>query len=123
MGTTGENASAEPRKYVVYGLVDPRDGSIRYVGRTKSLKARLAFHLCETDYGQGEARRAWFRNLRESGAWPPSHVVLRRGLSFEEADDAEGAWIELGLDLGWPLTNALKRKKKNSRASTSSEAA
>ena len=31
----------------IYGLRDPRDGKIKYVGQTENMKTRLAMHIAE----------------------------------------------------------------------------
>lgn len=103
-GNTAEQAS---RRFVVYGLIDPRDGSVRYIGATRNLRQRLTSHRGPTDYGSGETRKAWFSDLRASGRWPFAAVILQEVATLEELPDAEWAWIRRGIESGWPLTNTL----------------
>jgi|GEM_PF-4878059 len=94
----------EPARFVVYGLVDPRDGRVHYVGATKNLKQRVSLHRLRDGGGSGSPRRAWLEDLRVSGRWPFWVVVLQETTDALK-HEVEREWIRRGLDLGWPLTN------------------
>lgn len=53
---------------IVYGLADPRDGVVRYVGATRQiLKRRLAQHVKTT---RSDPRSLWIRGLLSEGVTP-----------------------------------------------------
>lgn len=91
--------------FKIYGLVCPRSGEIRYIGKTKNgLERRLKGHLSGARtlrYDHHAAR--WIRTLLREGLAP--EIVL-----LEESDgdwvQAEIWWIAKGRELGWPLTNS-----------------
>jgi hypothetical protein len=96
-------------RFVVYGLVDPRDGSIRYVGRTGNLEGRLASHTSEgrraVPHPHENPRKCeWLRELRRAGL-TFGVVILERTRSGWEHCAAEEDWIRIGFQSGWPLTN------------------
>lgn len=62
-------------KYFIYGLVDPRDGRIRYVGKTRNLQGRIRKHLRGIE--TGKARSCWIEELRILGM-KPSVTVLQK---------------------------------------------
>jgi hypothetical protein len=107
----GQPENTPERRFTVYGLVDPRDGSIRYVGRTGlPPETRLAGHLSSLgsqNTGGSKKKRAWLRELIEAGL-KPGIRVLEDFAGELEAVDAEGRWIAKGLAEGWPLTNGHK---------------
>ena len=95
-------------RFTIYGLVDPRDGSIRYVGRTVDPRERLYAHCsssgCASLGGSGKARQDWLRELRGLGLRPTLRE-LEYVETFELAIEAEEQWIAFGLARKWPLTN------------------
>lgn len=82
----------------VYGLIDPRDGRIRYIGCTgrKQLSARLNHHVgSATGVGKKgwDARRnRWIREVLAEG-FRPTITELERYESQEEGWAAEKRWI------------------------------
>lgn len=68
----------------IYGLVDPRDKRVRYIGKTNSLKRRLEQHVSNDDASNPRKQR-WIAGLKEKGLRPEMIVV-------EECDNAN--WIE-----------------------------
>lgn len=100
-------------KLLIYGLVDPRDGLVHYVGKSERGMARA-----NAPYGrkEGMTKRAWLDELRkqELHAQP---VILQLvhdeqppwwwgGLGASALNSAERWWIALGRVFGWPLTNS-----------------
>ncbi|MFF3787171.1 hypothetical protein [Streptomyces sp. NPDC001933] len=88
----------EPR-CVVYGLVDPRDRSIRYIGQTCSPRQRLSAHR------HAGPASGWLREIEEMTGerWPL--VVLRSDLLRKEARKAEREEIWRHLWRGADLLN------------------
>jgi hypothetical protein len=97
------------RTWTIYALVDPRDGTRRYVGRTSNLAGRVAGHRTAWRSGgasPGKVLSAWLAGLHASGRWPFRVDVLGEVRSFGGAKRAEAKWIRKGMTEGWPLTNA-----------------
>lgn len=92
-------------EYHVYALIDPRDGSIRYVGLTSDPRQRLWCHLSErTNAGKW----AWMCELKERGLRPRMEtleVITNTGWDIDKAIRAEHDWLlKLQAD-GHPLLN------------------
>ncbi len=52
------------RKFYIYGLVDPRDYKVRYVGRTSQrMDKRLAHHIFAAKSGKKTPVYDWLRSL------------------------------------------------------------
>ena len=94
--------------YYIYGLIDPRDNLVHYVGLTGLAPTRrLADHL-QDHIG---AKAEWLTDLLDS-AFMPTFVVLQKADDLEQAHLRESWWISTGEMLGWPLTNVAKTVKK-----------
>jgi hypothetical protein len=46
----------------IYGLIDPRDHVIRYVGQCVNMRARYSLHLCQARNGKRPVH-AWIREI------------------------------------------------------------
>jgi len=92
--------------YLVYGLVDPRSGELRYVGQTDHLLCqRLAQH--EHAARRSKDRRMntqWVRSLQAAGV-RPEMFVLDRVFSKADADEAERHFIAYFRMVGARLNN------------------
>lgn len=88
-------------RYCVYGLVDPRDGSIFYVGQTSNLVARRAQHQAGTDQLSGLK----VREMTLVGVMPQV-VVFERCRNETASLSAEVFWIEMLMGRGARLLNA-----------------
>jgi hypothetical protein len=95
--------------YTIYGLRDPRDGRIRYIGCTLVQPAiRLAAHIsASTCRGCGviERRRAWLNDLHLVGVKPTLTVLESFDGDHEEASVAERFHIAAARAAGLDLTN------------------
>lgn len=92
---------------LVYGLIDPETGLLRYVGQTiKTAEERLAGHLYTASYGRKTHCYDWVRSLVKRGLRPKIWVI-QKGLQTKEAlDAAEIFWINyFRTKLKQPLTN------------------
>jgi hypothetical protein len=129
---TSVHTSKTPiRRHYIYGLVDPLDGAIRYVGRTCNPRQRLSRHR------QGKsltAKGGWIRELAIHEMRPDMYILevidpdeqrliyLAReayGYRNKKAQSPEALetvmdglvstreewWIELARLLGWPILN------------------
>ena len=90
---------------VVYGLLDPRNGDIRYVGRTNNPKGRLVAHHSSPSARDRTHCANWKRQMAADGVCCEM-AILAKDLSPERARKEEQWWIAYGLRKGkWPLTN------------------
>jgi hypothetical protein len=85
----------------IYGLKDPMDNQIHYVGKSDSPKARYSSHL--RDDCSNHHKTAWIAALRDAGLRP--ELVILQEVQADQWDKAERKWIADGLSMGWPLTN------------------
>ena len=87
----------------VYGLRDPRDGLVWYVGRSARPRARLSGHT-SSRYGNS-ARARWIRGLLLAGL-RPELVLLETCSTEEQAFEAEAMHIEKARTTNPRLTNS-----------------
>jgi hypothetical protein len=88
----------------IYSLTDPRDGRVRYVGKTNDVKRRLYDHISEALHRKKRNHRLnWISSLVESGQLPQLSI-----LESGEGDwvEAEKKWIKTFRDAGYSLVNA-----------------
>lgn len=92
--------------FAIYGLIDPRNHKVFYVGRTrKPLKTRLNEHLSETDFTTLKQKR--IVEIVSTSKLQALVIELEGGISTEkEAFCREVFWIETMMKSGSPLTNA-----------------
>jgi hypothetical protein len=86
----------------VYGLVDPRDEKIYYVGSAVNPRKRLTQHLQLT--GQNIKKDAWLRDLH-SIQLVPSIRILERDVLSNNRNETEKRWIKQLIGEGMPLHN------------------
>ena len=111
--------SVSPRvgRYLIYGLLDPRDRSLRYVGKTHMRRERrLERHVEAAETGRMAPVSGWIRGLVAEGLRP--HIfVLRRVPADQDWREAEREEIARWLarppgDL--PIVIAPQTKKSTS---------
>ena len=89
------------RQALIYALVDPRDGDIRYVGWTsQTLAQRYKSHLA---YKSRAHRSKWIRALKRDG--PRPIMRLLHAVPLADGPRAEIYWIQFHRDLGCRLVN------------------
>src|SRR3990167_4036755 len=86
----------------IYGLVDPRDERIRYVGKSNNPRARLRAHFREMRNSKPCHRTAWLSNLVSNGL-KPIIIILDR-VSIDEWQQWEQYYIAR-LRRAFDLTN------------------
>jgi len=65
-------------RYLIYGLLDPRDFSLRYIGKThKRREFRLAEHIQDSLDGSMRPVHVWIRKLIELEMQPTIFVLER----------------------------------------------
>lgn len=94
--------------YVIYGLQDPRDNAVFYVGMTADIYKRFISHLkCE---GNNEEKNKWIDGMKAQG-FVPVLVTLETAYIQEVASKRETYWIQHFVHLGAPLTNVSQVSK------------
>jgi hypothetical protein len=90
---------------IVYGLIDPRNGELRYVGKTaRRPSRRLAEHAWASSLGDTHRCR-WVRQVLSAGC-KPEMVTIETHESANSLNDAEVFYISYFRYLGCDLTNA-----------------
>jgi len=59
----------------IYHLIDPHDGTVRYVGRCTDPKARLRNHCNESQRRQTTKKSQWIHALMEKSTLPAMVIV------------------------------------------------
>lgn len=54
----------------VYHLIDPNDRAVRYIGKSRNPKARLAQHLADAAAADNTTKKRWIRQLVANGQKP-----------------------------------------------------
>lgn len=87
----------------IYRLSDPRDGQVRYIGKSADLSRRMKEHL---NRGSGGNRHKveWIAGLRAEGLEPTVDVI--ETVLEDEAQERERFWIAHYRESGAVLLNA-----------------
>lgn len=94
--------------FYVYGLIDPRDNQIHYVGITRNTPARrLASHITSG----ASAKDSWLATVLDAG-FLPAISILQTAETYEEIFELESWWIRLAELAGWPITNTNKISRR-----------
>lgn len=91
-----DTTACEPKvgRYLIYGLLDPRDLALRYVGKTHLRREhRLQRHIDRAREGRTAPVSDWIRRLQDEG-FEPQIFVLRRLSPDDDWRKAERAAIE-----------------------------
>lgn len=90
--------------FVVYGLIDPRNQQLRYVGlTTRDISRRMEQHLRNNPTGKSH-KNSWVRGLKAAGL-SPEVEILERCTSWEDLQESERFWIQYYRALGCALVN------------------
>lgn len=97
-------------KYLIYALQDPRNGEIRYIGRSSSGLNRPRQHLCPSVYNKEVQKNYpvynWVRKLDKMGM--RAEIIVIQSfveITNEELDNCEIYWISEFKKKGSPLLN------------------
>jgi hypothetical protein len=92
-------------KHYIYGLYDPRDNQIRYVGRTINMKHRYKQHRRPSNSTEGKKKVNWVLELKAQSLEP----VMKMLEEVDETNVAEREryHIKYYLSLGANLTNSV----------------
>jgi group I intron endonuclease len=86
----------------IYGLVDPRNQQIRYVGRTINLHKRLNAHINGRE-PHSEHKQRWIDQIKSDGSIP--EIVTLETSTEDGWKEAERFWISYFRYIGANLTN------------------
>lgn len=75
----------------IYGLADPADGLIRYIGKTVNLARRLYMHIWRARNGGDNHRDRWIRTVLGQGRKPVA--ITLETCAPNEWQERERAWI------------------------------
>jgi len=92
------------RTWMIYALIDPRDDTIHYVGRTIRLNGRLQQHL-EEEVGLNKKKSQWLQDLKKLHMTPKMEALESLECKAIDAERRETYWIQYLLSIGAPLTN------------------
>lgn len=84
-------ATVRTQTAYIYRLIDPRDGTTRYVGQTIDMEQRLKYHIYLSGAGN-VAKTIWISDLRSLGIVPVMEEICR--CSRDDADKIERMYIE-----------------------------
>lgn len=84
----------------IYGLQDPIDKRIKYVGKSNDPDRRLLQHIGTSE---DTAKGRWIQSLRAMGKQPS--VVILASCEDDQVFYHENWWILMGRRQGWELTN------------------
>jgi len=108
---TPENKCSNNTTGIIYGLIDPRYGIIRYVGKTiQTLRARLDHHIGEIKHSNNIEcyRHNWFRKVMSFGVEPFPIILLT--VPINQLNNWEKHYIKIMAEechfLGHPLVNS-----------------
>ena len=88
---------------LIYGLIDPRDGQLRYVGKSSAGLRRPRSHIFPSALKKEHTHKAyWLRRLIAAGLQPEIEVLET---APADIDDAEKFWIAYFKSIGCNLTN------------------
>lgn len=111
------------RDVYIYALIDPRDNSVNYVGRTVNMESRFKSHISPSEFGL-KSTRMWIGSLAQDGLKPIMKTleVVRSGKNWAIY---ENKWISYYRDTGSPLKNRMVNRihhgSKKPKSTTRSE--
>lgn len=95
------------RHYIVYGLIDPEDEIIKYIGKSRNGIQRAQKHTLP-HYLQDDTKKIrWIKELLKKGL-KPKVVILEEHSSDKQIVEAEIRLIRQFKSSGIPLTNMTK---------------
>lgn len=87
----------------IYGLWDPRDGRLRYIGKTVNPRARFYRHLVDYDRGKITHCSTWVKGILQSGNKPMMEILEE--VTPETWQEIERDWIAQARTYGLDLVN------------------
>ena len=108
----------EHKHTYIYGLIDPEELILRYVGQTVNPMARLSQHLGDNNW-IGSDKHDWINSLLEKGIRP--FIIIFERVKIEDAPRIETEYIEKYKDtifntfkrIHHQIANTNKKRKQN----------
>lgn len=100
--------TVRPSRFLIYGLIDPRDRCLRYIGKThKRRELRLQEHIEGARAGKSSYVYNWIRELLESDHLPEIFVIDRipGDCSWEEAERRQIEFWRKPVGIKFPYTH------------------
>jgi len=96
----------------IYGLADPRDMVIRYVGSSDCIEYRLYNHIHSTRPVARTPKAAWIEEMKQEGVFPVALLLQTGNFGLPQSEgrhQAESEWVLIlqltgGADLNVRLT-------------------
>jgi len=89
----------------IYGLWDPRDGRLRYIGKSNDPKSRLPAHLrAAKKKGATSHLRCWLIGLMNDDERPMMEILEE--IAVSDWQECEKDWIKQCRDIGLDLVNS-----------------
>lgn len=93
--------------YFVYGIKDPRNDELRYVGKTvNNIEVRLHQHLSSNQLKKDCAKNNWLKEILAANQRPIIYVI-EECQNEAELSCKEQYWIKQHLQQGYKLTNIM----------------
>lgn len=90
----------------IYALIDPTDGTVGYVGKSKDIAQRYAQHV---DGFGSDRKSAWIADLADQDLKPELKLLER--CTADLLDSREDYWLTFYLDSGEAIYNESKKVK------------
>lgn len=87
-------------KIFIYALIDPRNGEIKYVGKTNNLKKRIREHIRDEE---NNLKYTWIKSLKKIKLEP--EVLILEETNIEHSNFWEIFWINQCKTWGFELKN------------------
>ncbi|HUY80090.1 MAG TPA: GIY-YIG nuclease family protein [Ktedonobacterales bacterium] len=91
-----------PSTTFIYALIDPRDQTIRYIGKSNDPQFRLIRHIRSRRIGK-TIKNSWIISLISQGLLPVLQTIEE--VPVEHWEERERYWIQYYREQGSPLTN------------------
>ena len=87
----------------IYGLIDPRDKALRYIGKTINVSRRYIKHLLPSSLQEMTHKNRWLITLLAAGVKP--EIIILDIVSDDFANETEEFFISYMKYIGCDLTN------------------
>lgn len=85
-------AKHKNNKGKIYGLIDPRDNAIKYIGQTiQTLRTRLSDHINDRNLRKNTKKNNWIKKLKKNNL--PIRIYLIEYCDISKLDEREIYWI------------------------------
>jgi hypothetical protein len=97
----------QEKKYLIYGLEDPRTKEIRYIGRSSNGLERPKSHITESSLKRYNTKvYTWIKSLKKINLIPNIIIIQSwNNISNEDLNSHEIYWIDYYKKLNYKLTN------------------